>query len=177
MKPTIIILFFLFISCIDSKKNSTSIKDVEINLELYNKIFEYQDKHPIPKVAVFDKTKPPPVETSFIYIYEAKFLKENNETFLSITLYPTGTSTYYDKKNIDVKINGIYKDKLLKPTYINDPFKLGRNFIKKYLSDNQDVEKFHYEHDIIVDAMYDVDLYKVKDDKLIFWKVLKGNVQ
>lgn len=116
MKPTVIILFFLFISCNNSKKNSISIKDVDISSELYNKIFEYQDKHPIPKVGVFDKTKPPLVQTSFIYIYEAKFLKENNETFLSITLYPTGISTYYDEKNIDVKINGIYKDKLLKPT-------------------------------------------------------------
>jgi hypothetical protein len=177
MKPIVIILFFLFISCNDSKKNTTAIKNIDISSKLYNKIFEYQDKHPIPKVGEYDKAKPPLVETSFIYIYEAKFQKENNETLLSITLYPTGISTYYDKKNIDVKINGIYKDNLLKPTYINDPFKLGTNFVKQYLNNNQDIEKFLYERDIIIDAMYDIDLYKIKDDKLIFYKVLKGNVQ
>lgn len=176
MKPSLMILFLLFISCNDSKTTTTSIKDIDISSELYNKILDYQDKHPIPKIGEYDKTKPPPVETSFIYIYEAKFEKENNETLLGITLYPTGISNYYDQQNINVIINGIYKDDKLKATYINDPYKLGKGFVKQYLR-SQDIQKFYYRRDIIMDAMYDINLYKVKNGKLIFYKVLKGNVR
>jgi len=176
MKSSIIILFLLLISCKDDKTSTTSIKDVELSSELYSKVLEYQTKHPIPKPINYDKSKPPPVETSFIYIYEAKFTQENDEIILGITLYPIGINDYYDSKNIKVQVNGIYKDDNLKPTYVNDPHKLGRGFVKQYLN-SQDVQKFYYHRDIIMDAMYDIILYKVQDGKLIFYKVLKGNVQ
>lgn len=177
MKSSIIILFLLLISCNDNKKNTTSIENIEIRSELYNKILEYQTKYPIPKPIDYDKSKPPPVETSFIYVYEAKFTQENNETVLGITLYPIGINDYYNSKNLKVQVNGIYKDDILKPTYINDPYKLGTGFVKQYLTNNQEIDKFYYHRDIIMDAMYDIYLYKIKDGKLIFYKVLKGNVR
>ena len=174
MKSSIIILFLLFLSCNTSRRNTTSIKDIQVSSELYNKILEYQAKHPIPKPIIYDKSKPPPVETSYIYVYEAKFNQENNEIILGITLYLTGINNYYDSKNIEVKVNGIYKDDDLEPTYVNDPYKLAKGFVKQYLN-NKDMQNFYYHRDITMDAMYDIDLYKVKDGKLIFYKVLKGN--
>lgn len=175
MKSFILIFFLLLISCKDDKTSTKLIKDIEFSSELYSKVLEYQTKHPIPKPLKYDKSKPPPVETSFIYVYEAKFTKENNEIVLGITLYPIGINDYYDSNNIKVQINGIYKDYNLKPTYVNDPYRLGKDFVKQYLN-NQDIQNFYYHRDIIMDAMYDINLYKLQEGKLIFYKVLKGNV-
>ena len=176
MKLHIFILLLLFTSCKDSETNISSIKNIGLSNELYSKLLKYQTEYPIPPPIKYDERKPPPVETSFIYVYEAKFTQENNETILGITLYPIGINDYYDSKKIKVQVNGIYKDDNLKPTYVNDPFMLGKNFVTQYLK-SKEIQKFYYDRDIIMDAMYDIYLYKVKNGKLEFYKILKGNVR
>ena len=171
MRASLFMLIVFFISCKDNKNFENSVKNTEINQELYSKLVDYQTKNPIPAKPKNNKS----VLYSLIYIYEVKFIKEKEDTIVSITLNLGGINNYYNKNNIKSEVLGIYKDNYLKETYIIDPYKLGSQFINKYLNNVNEINKYYYQKDTIIDAMYDIYLYKIKNGKLEFYKILKGN--
>jgi hypothetical protein len=175
MKVSLLIVVMVFFSCKENKNNKYSIKDIEIKNELYNKIIDYQSKNPIPIQKEQTKNPQPTFRSSLIFVYEVKFLKEESDVIMSITLHPNGISNYYSSEKIKSEVNGMYKDSFLKATYIHDPYKLGNFFVNKYLNHPNEIDKYYYKNNTIIDSMYDIYLYKIKNGKLNFYKILKGN--
>lgn len=177
MKQVIILIVFtLFISCKNDNKHKVANTD-SFNSELYDKILEFQNKVKFVKNSndeIADGVKS--IESALIHIYEIKFYIEDKDTIAGLTLYSGGINSYYSEEiRKNEKIYGIYEDDTLKPTYINDPYQIGRSFVKEYMENPNTISKFYQKNDFINDDIYDVCRYKVKGKKLIFFDVLTGN--
>ena len=177
MKNIIILSIGLLICFSCKKKDITpTIKSETLNPELYGKILEFQNDIKIQNSYIRMKTKRNIIKSALIHVYEIKFYLENKDTIVSFTLYSDGINSYYNKDiQRNEKIYGIYEDDTLKPTYINDPHKIGSNFIKKYIENPKIVSKFYKKNDFINDEIYDIYLYKVKGHKMILYDILHGN--
>jgi hypothetical protein len=175
MKKIVLIFAIILTSCNNVVKSSDDNKFFQLDSELYNRILEYQKKYPIPQKIKTNKNELPPVENLFLYIYEVTFIKDDLDTIVSITVSPSGISNYYDNQNTQIQVNGIYKDKYLKETYIRDPLKLGKKIIKEYLVNESEIQKFYFDNDMNIDLIYDTYLYRFKDGKLVFYKINRGN--
>lgn len=175
MRKLILIIFTIILASCNNGVNFDAEKYSQIDSELYDRILEYQKKYPLPQKIKYNKNELPPVENSFLYIYEVTFMKNNLDTIVSITMSPAGLRNYYDNVNTQIEVNGIYKDKYLKATYIRDPLKLGANYIKKYLTNKSEIEKFYFNNDMNIDLIYDNYIYKLTNGKLVFYKTNKGN--
>ena len=181
-KLTIFIFLIVFISCktsdkIESDQIEVHHKSSALNPELYATLLAFQAKVKIPKI-VSKEISPgvKSIKAALIYVYEIKFDIENKDTIVGLTLSSDGINSYYSSSMPNnEKIYGIYQDACLKPTYINDPYKIGKYFIKEYIEDVDAIDKFEQKVDFINDAIYDVYLYKVRGKKLVFDKVLVGN--
>ncbi len=175
MKKIVLIFTIILTSCNNVVKSSDDNKFFQLDSELYNRILEYQKKYPIPQKIKINKNELPPVENLFLYIYEVTFIKDDLDTIVSITMSPSGINNYYDNQNTQIQVNGIYKDKYLKETYIRDPLMLGKKIIKEYLVNESEIQKFYFDNDMNIDLIYDTYLYRFKDGKLVFYKIDRGN--
>jgi len=181
-KLTIFIFLIVFISCktsdkIESDQIEVHHKSSALNPELYATLLAFQAKVKIPKI-VSKEISPgvKSIKAALIYVYEIKFDIENKDTIVGLTLSSDGINSYYSSSMPNnEKIYGIYQDAYLKPTYVNDPHKIGKYFIKEYIEDVDAIEKSEQKVDFINDAVYDVYLYKVRGKQLVFDKVLVGN--
>lgn len=147
MRVVILFLFILFWSCNKEKK-----EDFFFNDNLYRELLNYQKKNPIPNNDLYK-----------LFIYEINFSKKK-DTLLTITVSPTGI--------ISKNSFGIYKNKILKPSYVIDKQNIGKRFVKIYKKD--DVESYILEgappH---IDKIYPVYKYKILRDKLILLDSLR----
>lgn len=150
----IAISFFLFVSCQNKESN--------ISEQLYNVLIDYQTKNPLPTKENTSKTFYL-ISKNLRYVYEASFYKDGS---LYITLNPSGV-------NVEEKSYGIYQDNILKPTYIIDDDKAGKNFIIKYVQ--KDLDKFTMNKAPIIDVIYPTYIYKIKGDKLVLSDSIRGN--
>ncbi|WP_428233168.1 hypothetical protein [Flavobacterium sp.] len=173
MRKIILLFTIIIFSCNNSTNSSKTDKYSQIDYELYNKILEYQKKYPIPKKIKLNKNEIPPVENSFLYIYEVTFTKKDLDTIVSISMSPVGIRNY--NGNLPIQVNGIYKDKYLNVTYVRDPLKLGKKYIKKYLTNKSEIKKFNINNDMNIDLIYDEFLYRLNNGKLDFYKINIGN--
>lgn len=176
-----LILLIIFIICISCKKSDT-VYHTNINEtlspELYNKILEFQHKIKITKNSNEEINNVKNINSTNIYIYEIKFCIEGKDTIVGFALYSDGIHSYYNEEiQKNEKIYGIYEDDILKPTYINDPHKIGNIFIREYVEKPNTLSKFYKKYDYSHnDETYDIYLYKIKGKKLMFYDILKGNV-
>lgn len=152
----IVILSVLFQAC--------HSKDVNIDENFYNVLSDYQKKNPLPSKESTSETFFQ-ISKNLKYVYEAAFYKNG---FLYITLNPNGI-------NVEEKSFGIYQDSNLKPTYIIDDDKAGREFIKKYIQ--KDLQKYTSTEANMIDVVYPTFVYRIKGDKLIFLESIRGNVR
>ncbi|MBW3523736.1 hypothetical protein [Chryseobacterium sp. NKUCC03_KSP] len=135
--------FVLLISCTESKKE----KDF-FNKNLRTELLKYQNINPIPNENLYK-----------LFIYEISFSK-TKDTLLTITVSPTGIRS----KNG----YGIYKDKIIKPSYVIDSQNLGNRFVENYKKDSIELYTFEGTPPPHIDVIYPVYRYKLKGDKLIF---------
>ncbi|MCP1301611.1 hypothetical protein NK356_20755 [Chryseobacterium sp. S0630] len=147
MRVVILFLFILFLSCNKEKK-----EDFFFNDNLYREVLNYQKKNPIPNNDLYK-----------LFIYEINFSKKK-DTLLTITVSPTGI--------ISKNSFGIYKNKILKPSYIIDNKNFGKRFVKTYKKEG--VESYILnEIPPHIDKIYPVYKYKIKRDKLILLDSLR----
>lgn len=140
-----IVLSFLFISFLLLSCNKEK-KENFFNDSLYRELLNYQKKNPIPNKDLYK-----------LFIYEINFYKKK-DTLLTITVSPTGI--------ISKNSFGIYKNKVLKPSYIIDDQNIGKRFVKIYKKDS--VESYILEgNPPHIDKIYPVYKYKIQRDKLI----------
>lgn len=174
MKTWSLILILLF-SCKETSIPKYSIKDLYISSDLYNKIINYQKKFPLPayqKPNNIDFAKNQQIAK---YIYGIYIYVEKNDTLVSIYLNDEGIHNLYGKKHLKVKVNGIYRDSTLNETYVLDPERLGRSFVKKYIVNKIEIDKYFTE-DSSNDGGYDIYNYKIKGKKLVLDTIYLGNI-
>jgi len=145
----------ILISCISLLSCNSCNKENEedfFNDNLYRELLNYQRKNPIPNKDLYK-----------LFIYEVNFSKKK-DTLLSITISPTGV--------ISKNSYGIYKNKILKPSYINDNKNFGKRFVKTYKKEG--VESYILnEIPPHIDKIYPVYKYKIQRDKLILLDSLR----
>lgn len=140
-----VILAFLFFSC----KN----RDEGLSEELYNMILNYQKEVNFSSQV---KESDPFLQK---YIYRVHFTCRK-DTMITIGIENQGHTGSLNH------IYGIYSDKNLYPTIIEDSSKIGKRFINEYRK--KDLESFHNEHPAIVDIYTPVYFFKIKNKKIIF---------
>ncbi|WP_312769894.1 hypothetical protein [Epilithonimonas sp.] len=137
----ITVVFILLISCKKEKIDSSFFQD-----SLYSEILKYQKKNPIPKDNLYK-----------LFIYEIAF-SHPKDTLLTITVSSIGV----ESKNSF----GIYKNRVLKPSYLIDSQNLSKRFVNNYIKDN--IESYIFEGEPPnIDLIYPVYKYKVQRNKLI----------
>lgn len=155
-------VLFLF-NCQKTHKNESGLND-----NLYAVLLDYQKKNPIPSDDEIKKKRIFINPKYAKYVFEVTIDKNGKDTLLSITLEPRGVkrgnSSY-----------GIYSDKNLKPTYIIDEDKIGKNFIKEYK--RKDLDTLTFKHLVIDDTMYPVYFYRATKNGLILYDSMRGNVK
>ncbi len=143
MKTTLIYLlsFVFLISCDKEKKKGLFFSD-----NLYREVLRYQEKNLIPKKDLYK-----------LFIYEISFSKQK-DTLLNITVSPIGIRS----KNSF----GIYKNKLIKSSYVIDSQNIGRRFVREYKKES--IKSYTLEgNPPHIDIIYPVYKYKVRGDTLI----------
>ncbi|KFF11347.1 hypothetical protein IW15_16525 [Chryseobacterium soli] len=164
MKKMILLIggVFLF-NCQKKHKNESGLND-----NLYIVLLDYQKKNPIPSDDEIKKKRIFINPKDAKYVFEVIIDKNEKDTLLSVTLESRGVK----RENSSY---GIYSDKNLKPTYIIDENKIGKNFIKEYKQRNLDT--FTFKDLVIDDTMYPVYFYKAARNKLILYDSMRGNVK
>lgn len=176
-KVTVLIVLVFFISCKkEHDEKDTITANNSFNNELYSKILEFQNKIKVVNKSKNNSNNVKTIESALIYIYEIKFYIEDKDTIVGFTLYSGGINSYYNEDIKDNKnIYGIYENGKLQPTYVNDPLKIGKFFVEDYKENSYYISKFYQTNDFINDEIYDIHLYKVRGNKLIFEKIEVGN--
>ena len=169
------LMIILLVSCKETSIPKYSIKDSYISNDLYDKIIDYQKKFPLP---IYQK----PNNNGFAknqqiakYIYEIYIYVEKKDTIISILLNDEGIHNLYGKKYLRSEVNGIYKDSTLNETYILDPKRLGRSFVKKYIVNKIEIDKYITE-DSSNDGGYGIYNYKIRGKKLVLDTIYLGNI-
>lgn len=157
-----ILIFFIF-SCKQENKNESGLND-----NLYDVLIDYQKKNPIPSDEEIKEKTPFINPKDEKYIFELIFDKGEKDTLIHITVEPRGVKQVYNPY-------GVYSDINLKPTYIIDESKIGKNFIKEYK--RKDLDKFTFKDFVINDAMYPEYIYKIKGKELVLIDSIRGNVR
>ena len=176
-KVIVSIVMVFFISCKKNGEKHIINTTNSFNPELYSKILEFQNKIKFVNNSKDDNNDGvKSIESALNYIYEIKFYIEDKDTIVGFTLYSGGINSYYSEEIENNKdIYGIYENDTLTPTYINDPFKIGKNFVKEYKKNSNNISKFYQTNNFINDEIYDIYIYKVKGNKLVFDKIEVGN--
>lgn len=164
MKPYILffILILLLSSCSKSSENQSGIKD-----NLYREILKYQKENPIDKKAEkFLGEKHFAYQVTLLPPEYANRDDKNYSVFITMSVFGVG-------KEIKKNYYGIYEDKSLKRTIIDDEANLIDEFVNEKKKTN--LEKYIVKSPPIIDIIFPVKIYNINNGKLNFISEMPGN--
>ncbi len=157
----ILIIFVIFNSC-QKEKNDSDLKD-----EIFFELLKYQKENPLEK-----DSKKMFGEINFIYkviILPPKFVNSADEnTAVYITCSPSGIGN-----KLGQNYYGVYESDQLKKTFIIDESNQIKNLVK--ISKKTDLQNYIIKNPPIIDIIFPVKMFILRDNKLIYLNEIAGN--